>query len=92
MSQKSGPYILLITLLLILVLILGIRYGQNVEKTNQKVDCVLSITPTPPPPTPTSITYKDYKSKKNGIKYTFPANLDIKESTNSPAVLFEIKK
>ena len=91
MSKKSGPYILLITLLLVLVLILGIRYGQNVEKTNKKIDCILSITPTRPPPSPTPITYQDYKSKKSGIKYTFPTNLSIKEATNSSAVLFEIK-
>jgi len=92
MSKKSGPYILLVTLLLVLALILGIRYGQSVEKTNKKVDCVLSITPTLPSPSPTPITYQDFKSKKSGIKYTFPSNLNIKESTTSSAVLFEIKK
>jgi len=91
MSHKIGPYLVLTTLLIILVFILGVRYGQRVEKANKQIDFVLSITPTPKPPTPTPISYQDYKSKKWGLKFTFPAHWQIKEATNSPAVFFELK-
>jgi len=92
MLRKPGPYILLITLSLILIFILGVRYGQSVEKNNEKVDFYLSLPPTKAPPTPTAMIYQESKSKKSNIKYTFPANLEMKESTNSASVSFELKK
>jgi len=92
MFHKPGPYILLISLSLILIFILGIRYGQSIEKTNKKVDFMLSIVPTQIPPTPTPISYQEYKSKKSGIKYTFPTDLEMLESTNSASVSFQLKK
>ncbi|MFA6081330.1 MAG: hypothetical protein WC741_02895 [Patescibacteria group bacterium] len=90
--MKIKSYIFLVVLLLILFFIFGVRYGQKVEKNNKVVDFVLSITPTPPPPTPTPIKYTEFKSKKWGLKFTFPNNLEIKEDATAPAVLFEVKK
>ncbi|MBI5127172.1 hypothetical protein HZA76_01825 [Candidatus Roizmanbacteria bacterium] len=88
----NKPLLFIFFLIFILTFILGVRYGQRVEKNNKAVDYLLSITPTPRPPTPTPIKYKDYKSKKWGLKFTYPAGLEVKESTDSPVVLFEIKK
>lgn len=90
MKQKS--LIFLVILILVLVFILGVRYGQRVEKTNKIVNYVLSITPTKVPPTPTPISYKEYKSKKWGLKFSYPSNLEVKESTNTSEILFEFKK
>ena len=92
MFHKPGPYVLLISLSLILIFILGVRYGQSVEKTNKKIDFILSITPTrQPTPTPT-LGFQEYKSKKWGIKYTFPDNWQILEASNSASVSFQLKK
>ncbi len=79
-------------MLLILIFILGVRYGQNVEKNNKVVNYLLSITPTPIPPTPTPVKYVDYKSKKWGIKFTYPAGLEVREDATAPAILIDFNK
>jgi len=90
--MKRASYFFIFFLLIILTFILGVRYGQKVEKTNKVIDTLLKITPTIAAVSPTPITYQEYKSKKWGIKYTFPSNLEVKESASAPAVLFQIKK
>lgn len=45
--MKIKSYIFLVVLLLILFFILGVRYGQSIEKNNKVVDYILSITPYP---------------------------------------------
>ncbi len=85
-------YVLLFVMLFILIFILGVRYGQKVEKNNKVVDYLLSVTPTPVPPTPTPIKYTEYKSKKWGLKFTYPAGLEIMEDSSKSAILFKLKK
>lgn len=53
--MKKASYVFIFFLVLILIFILGVRYGQKVEKNNKVVDYILSITPYPtytPYPTP----------------------------------------
>jgi len=52
--MKVKPYLFLFSLVVILAFILGVRYGQRIEKNNKVVDYLLSITPLPssPPNTP----------------------------------------
>ena len=45
--MKIKPYLFLFSLVVILTFILGVRYGQKVEKNNKVVDYLLSITPFP---------------------------------------------
>lgn len=90
--MKVKSYIFLVILVVILFFILGVRYGQKVEKNNKIVDYFLKITPTKSVPSPTQIKYVDYKSKKWGLKFTYPANLEIKEDATSSSILLEIKK
>jgi hypothetical protein len=71
---------------------LGVRYGQKVEKTNKVIDFILSITPTQSPtPTPT-IGYQQYKSPRWGLKFKYPDNLILKESTRQAEILIEPKQ
>jgi len=86
--MKPKSIVLVALLFVVLSFILGVRYGQKVEKTNKVVDFVLSITPTPRPPTPTPITYQEYKSRKWGLKFTYPAGLEVKESSKTPEIFF----
>ncbi|PIU36964.1 hypothetical protein COT02_03265 [Candidatus Roizmanbacteria bacterium CG07_land_8_20_14_0_80_34_15] len=55
--MKLKSYIFIIVLIIILTFILGVRYGQKVEKNDKIVEYILSITPyqtyTPYPLTPT---------------------------------------
>ncbi len=90
--MKMKSYVFLFVLILALIFILGVRYGQKVEKNNNAVEKILSITPSPlPSPTPPA-TYKDYKSKKWGLKFTYPAGLEVKEDATAPAILFRYEK
>ena len=87
--MKLKSYLFISFLIVVLFFILGVRYGQRVEKNNKVIDYLLSITPSPSPPPSPTISYKEYKSKRWGLKFTFPAGLEIKESTNTPEILFE---
>jgi len=92
---KPKTLVLIVVLLLILFFILGVRYGQKVEKANKVIDFILSITPTPKPtntPTPTPLIFKDYKSKRWGLRFKYPKDFEIKESTNSPEILIAPKE
>jgi hypothetical protein len=86
--MKSKPYLVLFLLLLILVFILGIRYGQKVEKTNKVINYVLSITPTAPI-SPTPLKYATSESKIWKIKFTYPSFLKVKEDASKSSVIFE---
>lgn len=89
---KPKTYYFITLLLLIIFFILGVRYGQKVEKANKVIDFILSITPTQPPtPTPT-IGYQEYKSRRWGLKFKYPDNLILKESTKGAEILIEPKQ
>lgn len=45
--MKKTSYFFLFFLFVVLIFILGVRYGQKVEKNNKVVDYILSITPYP---------------------------------------------
>lgn len=45
--MKKTSYVFLFFLFVVLIFILGVRYGQKVEKNNKVVDYILSITPYP---------------------------------------------
>jgi|GEM_PF-6911831 len=52
--MKPKTYVFLFIIITILTFILGVRYGQRVEKANKTIDYLLSIPPSPSPfPTPT---------------------------------------
>ncbi len=79
--MKSKSYLLLFFLALILVFILGVRYGQKVEKTNKIIDYVLSITPRITPTVPISPTPLQYATPSSFLK--------IKEDPTKSAVILE---
>lgn len=100
--MKLKSYLLLFVLIVILFFILGVRYGQKVEKTNKTINYILSITPkitfTPNevPTTsrnevgPTPIKYATYESKLKKInKIIYPTNWKIKENATQSSILIE---
>lgn len=91
--MKLKSYLLLFVLIVILFFILGVRYGQKVEKTNKTINYILSITPRispTSPPTPTPIKYATYESKLKKInKIIYPSGLKIKEDATTSAIFFE---
>ncbi len=82
---------LIVFLLIIVFFILGFRLGQQVEKTNKKIDFLLSITPTKKPsPTPT-LSFTETKINRYVNKINHPKNLEIKQSTNASEIIINLK-
>jgi hypothetical protein len=93
MLKKPGPYILLFTLTLVLIFIVGVRYGQNVEKTNKTIsNYLLSITPTKPIPTVLPLAFQTYQSKTCGISFLYPNSLTKEKETSQSAQFNEGKE
>jgi len=71
--MKIKPYLFLFFLVVILVFILGVRYGQRVEKNNKVVDYILKITSYP--------TYTPYPSSPSPSKTasTSPTLFNLKK-------------
>lgn len=90
--KRKKPYIFITSLLAVLFFIIGVRYGQNVERSNKKIDYLLSLTPTQTKLSPTPVKITEYKTKRWGIRIKYPENLEIKESTNSPEILIKEKE
>ena len=99
MKRNRAPYIFLLFLVLILVFVGGLRYGQSVEKTNKVVDFILSITPSPTvsPVRPSPVSFRQYNMKGCNISFLYPTSLTVGRSTsdsgqlmdaNDPAILF----
>lgn len=78
MTKKNVPYLFLLILIIVLIFIGGVKYGQKVEEANKTIKYILSITPTKPAPTlaPTKpISYQTFTDDYCGIKLLYPSNL-----------------
>jgi hypothetical protein len=85
--------IFLLVLGFVLIFILGVRYGQRVEKTNKAVNFMLSLPPTKsPPPTTPPLEFKTYISKDCGISFLYPNIMTVKKETSSSATIKDGKE
>src|SRR3989344_2576673 len=81
---RKGPYILLVVLLLILFFILGVRYGQRVEKANKEIAQLLKITPLQQPSPTKPVSYLNYTNAACDLEFVYPSNYKIlKEQVES---------
>ncbi|MBI3620542.1 hypothetical protein HY214_05385 [Candidatus Roizmanbacteria bacterium] len=88
MPIKSGPVFFLGSLLVILAFIVGVRYGQRVEKTNKAIDRYLSTTPVTSAAPATVLEFKTYKNSGCGVRFLLPTVLNpVKETTFSAEFL-----
>lgn len=77
MKRSKGPVILLVSLSLVLFFILGVRYGQRVEKQNKEVETLLKTSP-PISPQPTVVTsFKKYESAGCNLEFVYPASYTL---------------
>ncbi len=87
MNVKRGPIIFILVLIIVLVFILGLRYGQRVEKTNKAIDYLLSLPPTKPPqPTQIPLEFKEYMHKNCGVKFLYPTSATIEKESSTSAL------
>lgn len=87
--MKKAPYVLLFVLVVILIFIVGVRYGQRVEKANKTIDYIVSLTPKAPPltPTPQVITYDTYAHQGCRVSFLYPSTLEVERQTATAALL-----
>ncbi len=89
MVKKSLPYIFLLLLVLVLIFIGGVKYGQKVEETNKVIKFVLSITPTAKPAKPTPTIPLEFKSAEYcGMKFLLPSVATFKPGKDNTADKF----
>ena len=86
-KSKIAPYVFLSVLLLILVFIAGLRYGQQVEKSNKIIDYLISLPPTKIPPSPTTLEFKTFSHPGCGVSFLFPNQYRLISQSSSSALL-----
>lgn len=89
MNQKIGPFVLLGSLFIVLVFILGVRYGKHVEKTDKVIAYVLSITPTKTPEPTKPASYLTFLNKGCGVQFLYPEILKVDKNGTAEASLKE---
>jgi len=89
--MKAKPYIFLLVLVAVLIFILGIRYGQNVEKTNKNINYLISIAPTQPPEPTVKKEMLTFIHQPCGISFIYPSWLEIEKETSTSALFTEKK-
>jgi hypothetical protein len=87
MNKKLGPYFLLGFLFVILVFIVGVKYGKRVESTNKVIDFALSIPPTKPPTPTVPISFKTLTNKGCGVQFLYPETLKVATNSTEEAAL-----
>ncbi len=89
--MKKGPLFLLASLTIVLVFIVGVRYGQHVADTNKQINYLLTVTPAKAMPKP-SIEYKSFTHAGCNFSFLYPSNLEVSKQTTQSAVLSEAKE
>lgn len=91
MSKKVLPYFFLAFLFAILLFIIGVRYGQRVEKVNKTISYLVSIPPSPTiAPTTIPLAFTEYVHKGCSILFLLPNDLE-KTSESSSSALFSMR-
>lgn len=72
----NKPKLFIVFLIIVLFFVLGVRYGQRIEKNNKMVDYIIKITPYP---TYTPYPLASSESKDEG-------GLPIKTASTSPTL------
>ncbi|MCX6730678.1 MAG: hypothetical protein NTZ55_02420 [Candidatus Roizmanbacteria bacterium] len=92
MSRKAVPYMFLALLLAVLLFILGVRYGQSVEKVNKTISYLVSLPPSPTvAPTLPPLGFSTYTHSDCGVSFLIP-NLIEKTKEGSNSALFSTQK
>jgi hypothetical protein len=94
MTRKTIPYLFLAFLFATLLFIIGVRYGQRVEQTNETISYLISIPPSPTvAPTNIPLSFTDYIHKGCAISFLLPNDLEkTSESSNSAVFSTKSKK
>jgi len=88
--RKRTPYLFLGFLLLVLLFIVGVRYGQHVEKTNKLTSYLISIAPSATVASSTvPLAFKTYKHAPCGVQFLLPTSFTTVKEGSEGAMLQE---
>ena len=87
--SKKAPLVLLVSLTCILVFVIGLRYGQYVERTNKQNAVVASITPEPKMIPKKPVGYSSFKHKGCGVELLIPTSLSKASESSTSAVFHD---
>jgi len=83
MFRKKGPIFLLIFLLFILIFVIGVRYGQTIERVNKFIDYLPKLTPAPSPTPAKELSYLRYHFDSCSVSFVYPSDLTLTETSGS---------
>lgn len=90
MPHKRAPYYFLMILLLILCFVIGLRWGQNIEKTNKIINYMVSIPPSATAaPTQIPLGFKTYEHEGCGLRFVIPNTSQVQNEASNGAILQE---
>lgn len=85
--MKRSSLWFLFALVVILVFVVGVRYGQNVAETNKTISYLLSVTPTKA--VVNQLEFKAYNHPGCGLGFLYPNQLTVpKEKESSTGATF----
>ncbi len=91
MKLKKTSLIFLLSLFVVLIFIIGVRYGQKVEKTNKTVNYLISIPPSPTlQPTQVPVGFKKYTNKMCGIDFLYLSQYQKLQEASDAASIGDI--
>jgi len=92
MSKKSLPDFFLALLFAILLVIMGVRYGEQVKQVNKTISYLVSLPPSPTVvPTLPPLGFSTYTHPDCGISFLMP-NLISKTNESSTSALFSTRE
>ncbi|OGK42426.1 hypothetical protein A2954_01115 [Candidatus Roizmanbacteria bacterium RIFCSPLOWO2_01_FULL_37_12] len=92
MKLKKASILFLLILFIILVFIIGVRRGQQVEKTNKTINYLISIPPSATlQPTQIPLEFKEYIHKGCGLKFLYPSSFLLEKNSSTSGSLRDDK-
>lgn len=88
MNDKA-PFFLLFGLTVVLVFVIGLRYGQYVERTNTQNAVVASSTPEPKMIPKKPVGYSSFKHNGCGVELLIPTSLSKASESSTSAVFHD---
>ncbi len=93
MKIKRASIVLLLILVIVLIFIVGVRYGQKVEKTNKIVNYLISIPPSATlQPTQPKVEFKKYTNKACGVEFLYLSQFEKLQESSEAASIGDINR
>lgn len=91
--MKKAPLILIFLLIIVLIFVVGVRYGQRVEKTNKTISYLVSIPPSATlQPTQAKVEFKTYTNKNCGVEFLYLSQFQTLQSSSEAASIGDINR